>query len=88
MRHAIDPTVDCVFKAILGKEANKNLLIHFLNAILQLRGAARIVEVVIANPYNEREFVRGEARHRGCQSLRPAGPPVSNRDSTGDPCRA
>ena len=60
MRHHIDPTVDCVFKAVLGKEEHTNLLIHFLNAILQLKGAARIVEVVIANPYNEREFVRGK----------------------------
>ncbi len=60
MKHHIDPTVDCVFKAILGKEENKNLLIHFLNAILQRRGAARIVDVVIANPYNAREFQQGK----------------------------
>ncbi len=58
MKHQIDPTVDCVFKAILGKEDNKNLLIHFLNAILRRAGTRRIVDVVIANPYNEREFVR------------------------------
>lgn len=60
MKHSIDPTVDCVFKAVLGKEENKNLLIHFLNAILQRKGATRIVEVRIANPYNEREFQQGK----------------------------
>jgi hypothetical protein len=44
MQHQIDPTVDCVFKAILGKEERKHLLIHFLNAILQRKGTARIVD--------------------------------------------
>jgi hypothetical protein len=34
MRHPIDPKVDCVFKALLGAESNRDLLIHFLNAIL------------------------------------------------------
>ena len=60
MRRRIDPTVDCVFKAILGKEENKNLLVHFLNAILRPRGTRRIVDVVIANPYNEREFLESK----------------------------
>ncbi|MDP4028260.1 MAG: PD-(D/E)XK nuclease family transposase [Gallionella sp.] len=32
MLHAIDPKIDCVFKALLGNEENRNLLIHFLNA--------------------------------------------------------
>lgn len=31
----IDPMVDCVFKAILGKEENANLLVNFLNAVLE-----------------------------------------------------
>jgi predicted transposase/invertase (TIGR01784 family) len=56
MKHQIDPTVDCVFKAVLGKDENKNLLIHFLNAVLKPKRAERIQEVVITNPYNEREF--------------------------------
>ena len=34
MRHPIDPKVDCVFKALLGAESNRDLLIHFLNAVL------------------------------------------------------
>jgi len=55
MKHKINPTVDCVFKAILGSEENKNLLIHFLNAVLE--PASKIKEIVLNNPYNEREFV-------------------------------
>jgi len=57
MRHKIDPLVDCVFKSILGKEENKNLLIHFLNAVLEKEKDAPIRDVVIKNPYNEREFI-------------------------------
>jgi hypothetical protein len=34
MKHHIDPKIDCVFKALLGAEDNRNLLVHFLNAIL------------------------------------------------------
>jgi hypothetical protein len=34
MQHAIDPKIDCVFKALLGAEGNRRLLIHFLNAAL------------------------------------------------------
>jgi len=34
MRHPIDPKIDCVFKALLGAEDNRALLIDFLNALL------------------------------------------------------
>ena len=51
----IDPTVDCVFKAILGAEENKNILIHFLNSVLTDHEIP-ITSVDILNPYNEREF--------------------------------
>ena len=57
MKHPIDPKVDCVFKALLGAERNRRLLIHFLNAILAGELAAPLVEVEILNPYNEREFL-------------------------------
>ena len=56
MKPYIDPKVDCVFKAILGKEENKALLIHFLNAVLQGETPVHIHDVVILNPYNERDF--------------------------------
>jgi predicted transposase/invertase (TIGR01784 family) len=51
----ISPLIDCVFKAILGKEENKNLLIHFLNAVLEPEAA--ITDVTLKNPYNEKEFL-------------------------------
>ena len=57
MQHPIDPKIDCVFKAILGTQANRNLLIHFLNAILDIDLSAPIIQVDILNPYNEREFL-------------------------------
>jgi hypothetical protein len=34
MRHPIDPKIDCIFKALLGSEDHKHLLVHFLNAML------------------------------------------------------
>ena len=54
MKHRISPTVDCVYKAILGAEENKNLLLDFLNAVLA--PPFPILDVEILNPYNEREF--------------------------------
>jgi predicted transposase/invertase (TIGR01784 family) len=57
MKHRIDPKVDCVFKALLGSEENRNLLIHFLNAILSNELAAPITWVQILNPYNDKEFI-------------------------------
>ncbi|MCX7082261.1 MAG: Rpn family recombination-promoting nuclease/putative transposase, partial [Methylococcales bacterium] len=57
MKHNIDPKVDCVFKALLGKEENSNLLVHFLNAVLGSELSEPIVSVVIINPYNDKEFL-------------------------------
>ncbi|NOQ35115.1 MAG: Rpn family recombination-promoting nuclease/putative transposase, partial [Methylococcaceae bacterium] len=57
MKHHIDPKIDCVFKAILGAEENRNLLIHFLNAILEKELTQPLISVEILNPYNEKEFV-------------------------------
>jgi predicted transposase/invertase (TIGR01784 family) len=57
MKHSIDPKVDCVFKAILGSEENRNLLIHFINAILGNELVTPIIWVEILNPYNEKEFI-------------------------------
>ena len=61
MRHPIDPKIDCVFKALLGSETNRALLIHFLNATLGQDLAAPLTAVDILNPYNERGK-RGQVR--------------------------
>ena len=55
MRYFIDPTIDCVFKAILSAPGNENLLVNFLNSILVLKFP--IIKVDIINPYNERDFI-------------------------------
>jgi predicted transposase/invertase (TIGR01784 family) len=57
MRHAIDPKIDCVFKALLGAEENRNLLLHFLNAFLADELIEPLVWVDILNPYNDKEFL-------------------------------
>jgi predicted transposase/invertase (TIGR01784 family) len=57
MKHNIDPKVDCVFKSILGNESNRNLLVHFLNAVLGSELALPITGVEILNPYNEKEHL-------------------------------
>jgi predicted transposase/invertase (TIGR01784 family) len=55
MHRPIDPKVDCVFKTLFGSDDHRDLLIHFLNALLAEDLAAPITEVDILNPYNERE---------------------------------
>jgi predicted transposase/invertase (TIGR01784 family) len=55
MKHRINPQIDCVFKAILGAENNKPLLISFLNSVI--KPDSPIVVVDILNPYNEKEFI-------------------------------
>ena len=57
MQHRIDPQVDCVFKALLGREDNRALLINFLNAFLGTDLVQPITQVDILNPYIEQEFI-------------------------------
>ncbi|PZN79902.1 MAG: hypothetical protein DM484_10665 [Candidatus Methylumidiphilus alinenensis] len=49
MKHRIDPKIDCVFKALLGSEENRNLLVHFLNAVSVGDLTAPITEAEILN---------------------------------------
>ena len=56
MIYNIIPTTDCVFKALLGKKENNNLLINFINAFLEPENL--IVSVEVINPYNEKEFIK------------------------------
>ena len=57
MKHRIDPKIDRVFKALLGSEENRNLLVHFINTILTSDLSAPITEAEILNPYNDKEFL-------------------------------
>ncbi|MFT4923987.1 MAG: putative transposase/invertase (TIGR01784 family) [Phenylobacterium sp.] len=53
MLHFIDPTIDFVFKLILGTIGNENLLIDFINRIIN--PASPIVSVTYINPVNEKQ---------------------------------
>jgi predicted transposase/invertase (TIGR01784 family) len=55
MQHFIDPTIDCVFKAILSAPGNENLLVSFLNGVLELKSPIATVDIL--NPYNDKEFI-------------------------------
>lgn len=55
MKHPIDPKVDCVFKALLGTEENKDLLTHFINATLASELQKPVTEVTLQDPHNSRE---------------------------------
>jgi len=51
MMKFLDPTNDLAFKKIFGNEQKKNILISFINAILDFQSDHLIAEVEIANPY-------------------------------------
>ncbi len=46
-----DPKNDLAFKKIFGNSKHKNILISFLNSVLDFKDAKEIVEVELANPY-------------------------------------
>lgn len=46
-----DPKNDIAFKKIFGNDQHKNILISFLNAVLDFSGDNTIVAVTLANPY-------------------------------------
>ena len=50
MRFA-DPKNDLAFKKIFGNEQHKNILISFLNSVLDFQGKREIVSVNLVNPY-------------------------------------
>ena len=50
MKHRMDPKIDCVFKALLGSVENRNLPVHFLNAILAADLTAPITGAEPLNP--------------------------------------
>ena len=50
MRFA-DPKNDLAFKKIFGNEAHKEILISFLNSLLDFKDEKTIVDVTLLNPY-------------------------------------
>lgn len=55
MKHYIDPTVDCVFKAILGSHKHIKLLLHFLNSVVDFVNP--ITSLTIENPYSSKDHL-------------------------------
>ncbi len=48
----LDPKSDVAFKKLFGNMAHKNILISFLNSVLERAETAQIVNVVINDPAN------------------------------------
>lgn len=51
MYRFVDPRNDVAFKKIFGSEQTRNILISFLNAVLDLQGDHEIADLEILNPY-------------------------------------
>ena len=54
MTISLDPRVDFAFKKLFGSEENKECLISLINSIVSKED--QIVDVVLRNPYNAREY--------------------------------
>jgi len=52
----LDPKNDVAFKRIFGSERNKDILLHFINDVLELRGSSRIKEVTFLSPIQDPEI--------------------------------
>lgn len=57
----LDPTTDIAFKKLFGNSEHKNILISFLNSVLERVEGEKIVDVIINNPYNLPETLGAKA---------------------------
>ncbi len=48
----LDPTSDIAFKKLFGDQAKKEILISFLNSVLERKEGEKIVNVTVTNPQN------------------------------------
>ena len=46
----LDPKTDLIFKQIFGTEKHKDILIHFINDILELKGSSKVENIKFLNP--------------------------------------
>ena len=51
----LDPKIDMVFKRLFGDITHKNILISFLNGVLERIEGTQIIEVTINDPSNVAE---------------------------------
>ena len=52
----LDPKNDIAFKKVFGSEKNKDILIHFINDMLCLKGEEEIEEVEFLSPIQDPEI--------------------------------
>ena len=57
----LDPKIDIAFKRLFGDQTHKNIIMSFLNSILDRKGDAIIVDVVINDPHNLPERIGAKA---------------------------
>ena len=53
----LNPRNDIVFKRIFGSEKNKDILIHFLNDVIETEGKKEIKNVTLLNPMELPEMI-------------------------------
>lgn len=58
MRDLLDPKNDFVFKRIFGSEENKDILLAFLNRTFMEAGEPPLTEIVLMNPYTDKDSPR------------------------------
>jgi predicted transposase/invertase (TIGR01784 family) len=51
----IDPKVDYAFKRLFGRETNRALAIHLLNAVLEPPPRERVIDLELLNPFNDKD---------------------------------
>ncbi len=56
----LDPKSDLAFKKLFGDIRHKDILMSFLNSVLDLTGEKKIVSVVFNDPYNIPETIDGK----------------------------
>ena len=57
MEHYIKPTADIFIKYLLGSQENRDLLLSFINSVLEDAKFQKIVRVEIKNPFNLKSFL-------------------------------
>jgi predicted transposase/invertase (TIGR01784 family) len=58
MNQLLDPKNDFVFKRIFGSEENKDILMAFLNRTLLEAGEPALTEIILLNPYTDKDSPR------------------------------
>ena len=58
MHDLLDPKNDFVFKRIFGSEENKDILLAFLNRTFTEAGESPLTEIILMNPYTDKDSPR------------------------------